>query len=66
MDNEVWCNLPQVRDNGLEGALIAVNIRYDRDSHFVRLRLPIIARCKPLQFYNGPLKQTENQPAKPV
>jgi len=39
MDNDVWCNLPQVRDNGLQGAPIAVNIRYDRDSHFVRRRL---------------------------
>src|SRR5216684_6072711 len=39
MDNDVWRNLPQVRDNGLEGAPIPVNIRYDRDSHFVRCRL---------------------------
>jgi hypothetical protein len=39
MDNEVRRNLPQVRDNGLEGAPIAVNIRNDCDSHFVR-RLP--------------------------
>jgi len=36
MDNEVRCHLPQVSENGLEGAPIAVNIRYDRDSHFVR------------------------------
>jgi hypothetical protein len=27
MQNEVRCNLPQVPDNGLEGAPIAVNIR---------------------------------------
>jgi len=66
MDNGVRCNLPQVRDNGLQGAPIAVNIRYDRDSHFVVAAFPIIARRRPLQFYNGPPKRIENQPAKPV
>jgi hypothetical protein len=39
MDNDVWCYLAQVRDNGLESAPIPVNIRYDCDSHFVRCRL---------------------------
>ena len=33
MDNQVRRNLPQVGENGLEGAPIAVNVRYDRDSH---------------------------------
>lgn len=39
MENEVRCDLPQVGENCLEGAPIAVNIRYDCDSHFVRCRL---------------------------
>ncbi len=39
MENEVGCDLPQVGENCLEGAPIAVNIRYDCDSHFVRCRL---------------------------
>jgi hypothetical protein len=38
MENEVRRELPQVRDNGLEGVPIPVNIRYDCDSHFVRCR----------------------------
>jgi hypothetical protein len=38
MKNEVRRKLPQVRDNGLEGAPIPMNIRYDCDSHFVRCR----------------------------
>jgi hypothetical protein len=38
MDYEVRCNLPQVGENRFEGAPIAVNIRYDCDSHFVRCR----------------------------
>jgi hypothetical protein len=39
MDNEVGRNLAQVGENGLEGAPVAVNIRYDGDSHFVGCRL---------------------------
>jgi len=39
MENEVRCNLPQVGKNCLEGAPIAVNIRYYCDSHFVRCPL---------------------------
>jgi len=38
MDNEVRRNLPQVGENGLERAPIAVNIRYDGDFHFVHRR----------------------------
>jgi hypothetical protein len=39
MENKVRCDLPQVRDNRLEGTSIAVNIRYYSDPHFVRCRL---------------------------
>ncbi len=38
MENEVRRDLPQVGENGLESAPIAVDIRYDCDSHFVRCR----------------------------
>src|SRR6266571_3887191 len=41
MENEVRRNLPQVGDNRLEGAPVAVNIRYDGDSHFVSEFMPI-------------------------
>src|SRR5580704_643256 len=36
MYHEVGCDLSQVGENCLEGAPIAVNIRYDGDSHLVR------------------------------
>ena len=39
MENEVRRNLPQVGENCLEGASIAVNIRYDCDSHLIRCLL---------------------------
>src|SRR6266705_4804110 len=41
MENEVRRDLPQVGDNRLEGAQIAVNIRYDGDFHFVSDFMPI-------------------------
>ena len=33
MENEVGCNLLEVIENGLEGAPIAMKVRYDCDSH---------------------------------
>ncbi len=39
VENEVRRNLAQVGENSLEGAPIAVNIRYYCDSHFLRWRL---------------------------
>jgi len=59
-------HLPQVRDNGLQGAPIAVNIRYDRDSHFVRRRLSDNCQTQAATILQGPPKRIENQPAKPV
>src|SRR5260370_41972121 len=50
LENNVRCNLPQVGENGLEGAPVAVNIRYDRDSHSVRrapLNIAPRLRCHP-------------------
>src|SRR6266851_1132291 len=41
MENELRRNLSQIGDNRLEGAPVAVNIRYDRDSHFVSEFMPI-------------------------
>jgi len=41
MENQVRRDLPQISDNRLEGASIAMNIRYDRDSHFVSEFMPI-------------------------
>src|SRR5439155_19590085 len=49
MDNQVGCNLPQVGENGLEGAPVAVNIRYDCDSHLVSCAFRRLRR-RPPQF----------------
>jgi hypothetical protein len=35
VENEVRCDLPQVGEDCLEGAPIAVDVRYDCDSHLV-------------------------------
>ena len=41
MENQVRRDLPQISDNRLEGASIAMNIRYDGDFHFVSDFMPI-------------------------
>ena len=38
MNDAVRCNLPQISENCLKGAQVAVNIRNDRDSQFVSCR----------------------------
>ena len=43
MENQVRCHLLQVGEHGLEGPPIAVNIRYDGNSHFARCPVAIMA-----------------------
>jgi hypothetical protein len=47
MDHEVRCNLPQVGKNCLEGAQVAVNVRYDCDTHFAPAAENFIAWRQP-------------------
>jgi hypothetical protein len=52
MDDEVRRDLPQVGEHGFESAPVAVNVRYDRDSHLARRLCDNRLAVSPLLFYN--------------